>query len=105
MPMFPVLVFGVSFCGSYCPNVIVFLVFVGRTVLMLLYFQLVGAPGAVNIHYFAWKLLGAIYKFSFMHSFYGMVEWLLPAMFSELLFNATATWSALCDLVKTDFNS
>ena len=27
-------------------------VFVGRTVLGLLYFYLVGVPGAVNIHYF-----------------------------------------------------
>ena len=53
MPMFPVRVFGVSFCGSYC--------------LTLLYFQLVGAPGAVNIHYFVWKLLSTIYKFSFIH--------------------------------------
>ena len=29
MPVVPVWVFGVSFCGSYCPNVIVFLAFGG----------------------------------------------------------------------------
>ena len=27
-----------------------------------------GAPGAVNMHYFAWKLLSAMNKFSFIHS-------------------------------------
>ena len=43
-------------------------VFVGCTNLMLLYFQFVGAPGAVNIHYFVWKFFGAIYKFPFIHS-------------------------------------
>ena len=40
----------------------------GCTVLMSLYFLLVGAPGAVNIYYFVLKLLSAIYKFSFIHS-------------------------------------
>ena len=29
-------------------------------------FSFVGAPGVVNIHYFVWKLLSAIYKFSFI---------------------------------------
>ena len=36
---------------------------------MLLYFYLVGTPGATNRHYFVRKLLSAIYKFSFSHSF------------------------------------
>ena len=27
-----------------------------------------GTPGAVNIHYFVWKLLSATYKFSFIYS-------------------------------------
>ena len=40
----------------------------GCTVLMLLFFLLVGAPGAVNMHCFVWFLLSAIYKFSFIHS-------------------------------------
>ena len=43
-------------------------VFVGCTVLMLLHVQLVWAPVAVNIHYFVWELLSAIYKFSFIHT-------------------------------------
>ena len=34
-------------------------------------FSLRGAPSAVNVHYFVWKLLGAIYIHfhSFIHSF------------------------------------
>ena len=40
---------------------------VGCTDLMSLYFKFVGAPGAVNTHYFVRKLLSAIYKFSFIH--------------------------------------
>ena len=44
-------------------------VLVGCTVLMLLYSQLVGAPGAVNMHYFVRKLLSAIHTFSFIHSY------------------------------------
>ena len=47
--------FGVSFCGLYCPNVIVFSAFMGT-------------PGAVNVHHFVWKLFNTIYKFSFIHS-------------------------------------
>ena len=40
-----------SVCELYCPNVIVFLAGGGGV-----------APGAVNIHYFVWKLLSAIYN-------------------------------------------
>ena len=63
-----------SFCGLYCPNVIVFLVFVGCSVLMSSYFQFVGAPDAVNIYHFVWKLLSAIYKSSFIHSYKSAVS-------------------------------
>ena len=52
-----------SFLGGFGENI-----FVGCTVLMSLYFYLVEAPGAVNIPYFARKLLSAIYKF-FIRSF------------------------------------
>ena len=41
-------------------------IFVGCTVLMLFYFQLVVEPGAVNVHYFVIKLLSAFYQFSFI---------------------------------------
>ena len=43
-------------------------VFVGRTVLMLLYVQLVGAPGAVNIHYFCVDIVKR-HLYIFIHSF------------------------------------
>ena len=53
-------------------------VFVGCTVLMLLYFWLVEALGAVNIHYFVWKFqVSAIYEFSFVHSLLLPVPYML----------------------------
>ena len=43
-------------------------VFVSCTVLMCLHFSLLGAPDAVNIHYFVWKLVSVLYKLSVSQS-------------------------------------
>ena len=42
--------------------------FVSCTVLMCLYFSLLGAPGAVNIHYIVWKFVSVLFKLSVSQS-------------------------------------
>ena len=56
-----------------------------------------GAPGAVNIHTFAWKLSSAIYKFhSFIHSFPCQS---VSLSFSLCLFKEKYTLCLLCKTV------